>query len=462
MARPARGDRVRSVMSRFLDRRVLGDAPRRRLWFARRMPDWYIRRVQLSDFRSTIDLAARRSTFYRRRFAEIGIDPSTVRCPADLGDLFTTSEDLLSHPVEEFLCERAQAGFETTGTSSPRRKRVSFSTREMDEMGRDGAAGLWSLGVRPTDRMVSTLDLPFWNAGPAIRTAARFLGCFLVEAGMISPRQFYEQASGYRFTVLVAEPSWLVSLTELAAQAGTWPVKLMLAGGEHMTEKARRFVEETWKTDVYLTYGQTESFGGAGTECVHKNGYHLNEMKFWFEIPEPDDHGDGELVLTTLSRTVMPLLRYRTSDVTRFLPQACDCDFSALRRISKIAGRCDEMVNCGLGHVSPWIIEQILDDVEGLGPDWQVVVSRPGLRDMIELYVEPRPDVPEEEIEKQVLLSLRKRFPEMARYLWMGLCDLRIKTSLTGTLRMGRKLRTVVDRRGVSRAPDSGPRIAQG
>lgn len=296
--------------------------------------------------------------------------------------------------------------------------------------------------------MVSILDLPFWNAAPTIRTAARSLGCFLIETGMISPSDFYQRASDYRFTVLVAEPAWLVSLTKLAEKAGTWPVKLMLACGEIMTEKARRHLEEVWKTDVYLTYGQTESFGGAGTECRRKDGYHLNELKFWFEIPEPDDDGYGELVITTLSRTAMPLVRYRTSDIARFLPPTCDCDFSAHRRISKIAGRCDERVDCGLGDVSPWIFEQVLDGVKGISPDWQVVVTRPGLRDIVEVHLELLADASEAEIEKQVFLSLRNRFPEMARYLWMGLCDLCIKPHAAGTLRAGRNLRTVVDRRG--------------
>src|SRR2546425_535197 len=95
---------------------------------------------------------AQRSAFYRRRFRELRIDPTLVRCPADLGDLFTTSTDLLTHPAEDFLCDRAQAGFETTGTLSPKSKRVFFSLDEMRDMGRDGAAGLWALGVRREGR----------------------------------------------------------------------------------------------------------------------------------------------------------------------------------------------------------------------------------------------------------------------------------------------------------------------
>ena len=139
---------MRNALSNWLDRVVLGESPTRRLWFARRMPDGYIRNTQRLDFRTTVRWVAARSAFYRRKFKEHRIDPAMVKCPGDLGDIFTTSTDLLTHPVEEFLCDRPQLGFETTGTLSPKSKKVFFSLEEMRDMGRDGAAGLYALGVR--------------------------------------------------------------------------------------------------------------------------------------------------------------------------------------------------------------------------------------------------------------------------------------------------------------------------
>src|SRR5437867_5672846 len=438
---------MRNALSNLLDRVVLGESPTRRLWFARRMPDRYVRNTQKLDFRTTVRWVASRSAFYRRKFQEHRIDPAMVRCPADLGDIFTTSTDLLTHPIEDFLCDRPQLGFETTGTLSPKSKKIFFSLDEMRDLGRDGAAGLWSLGVRPEDRMVSALDLSFWNAGPTLRAAAQTLGCLLIEASKIPPAEFYDRAVDYRFNVMVVEPSWIVSLTEIAERQGTWPVRLMLVGGENMSEKSRRFVEEAWGTNLYLTYGQTESFGSAGSECFRKNGYHLQELKFWFEIPEPDEEGNGELVFTTLSRRVMPLLRYRTSDVTRFLEGPCDCDLKALRRISKIRGRCDEMVNCGLGNISPWMFERLLEGVRGIGHDWQVVTTRPGLRDVVEMRVELSNGASQESVERQIMASLGERFPDMERNISMGLCELRVLGQPQGSLRTGRKLRSIVDLR---------------
>src|SRR2546426_396961 len=362
---------MRNALSNLLDRVVLGESPTRRLWFARRMPDRYVRNTQKLDFRTTVRWVASRSAFYRRKFQEHRIDPAMVRRPADLGNIFTTSTDLLTHPVEDFL----------------------------------------------------------------------------IEASKIPPAEFYDRAVDYRFNVMVVEPSWIVSLTEIAEKRGTWPVKLMLVGGENMSEKSRRHVEEIWKTDLYLTYGQTESFGSAGTECNRKNGYHLQELKFWFEIPEPDDQGHGEIVFTTLSRRVMPLLRYRTSDVARFMEGVCDCNLKALRRISKIVGRCDEMVNCGLGNISPWMFERVLENVSGLAHDWQVLVTRPDLRDAIEIKVELLEGASQDKVERAIRMSLADLFPDMARNVSMGLCEMNVASAARGTLRTGRKLRSIVDLR---------------
>src|SRR2546428_9098286 len=144
---------MRNALSNLLDRVVLGESPTRRLWFARRMPDGYVRRTQSVDFRTTVRWVAERSAFYRRRFRELRIDPVLVRCPADLGDLFTTSSDLLTHPADDFLCDRPQAGFETTGTLSPTSKRGFFSLDEMRDMGRDGPAGRWRPAARAPERL---------------------------------------------------------------------------------------------------------------------------------------------------------------------------------------------------------------------------------------------------------------------------------------------------------------------
>ena len=112
-----------------------------------------------------------------------------------------------------------------------------------------------------------------------------------------------------------------------------------------------------------MGYGQTETFGQIGSECPAKRGYHVDDFNLCCEIVDCGDDGYGELVYSTLSRTVMPLVRYRSTDITRFLEEPCTCVLKAARRLAKIRGRSDEMVNCGMGNLSPWFFEQLLDDL---------------------------------------------------------------------------------------------------
>ena len=145
---------------------------------------------------------------------------------------------------------------------------------------------------------------------------------------------------------------------EIAATRGTWPVKLMLAGGENIAESARREVERVWGAPLYLNYGQTEAFGSLGLECREQQGYHRNDLHFLFEIDRAGADGYGELIYTTLTRDVMPLIRYRASDVTRLIEEPCACGLFA-KRLAKIRARADEMVVCGMGNVGPWVFDEV-------------------------------------------------------------------------------------------------------
>src|SRR5205807_5956503 len=134
---------------------------------------------------------------------------------------------------------------------------------------------------------------------------------------------FFQRAAAYKPTVIFGEPSWIVRLTEVATGRGRWPLKFLFAGGENIAESARQLVEQTWGAPLYLNYGQTESFGALGAECRMKNGYHRNDLYFFFETPVVDADGYGEVVYTTLSRRAMPLIRYRSSDLTYLVDGQC-------------------------------------------------------------------------------------------------------------------------------------------
>lgn len=430
-----------------LDNLFLGTNVPRRARLAARIPPSIVPRIQEGKFRRLLAYVSTRSPFYRRRFRELGIDLRRVRRPADLGDFFTTADDLRENPVEDFLCGRPELGFETTGTTSTTSKRIYFSRHEASDMGRDGALGLYNLGLRPEDRVVDAFDYSFWNAPFTLRASLERIGCFHVTAAKIPPAEFYDRAKPYQFNVLFVEPSWLVVLTEIARVRGTWPVKFMYTGGENMSESTRRYIEAEWKTKVYMSYGQTETFGQIGSECPAQHGYHVDDFNLYCEIVDTGADGYGELVYSTLSREVMPLVRYRSTDITRFLDEPCTCSLRAVRRLAKIRGRSDEMVNCGMGNLSPWFFEQLIDDLPGITRDWQVGVLRTGNRDTIEFRLELRDQTAADAVAAAVKARVRERIPDSWRNYELGLFEFGYRFAAPGTLRAGRKLRRLVDER---------------
>ena len=360
-----------------------GNPAARGFWLYSKVPQSFLKKIEQENFRKTVLFVYEHSKFYRRKFNQHQINLKEVSGPEDLGDFFTTAEDLREH-VDEFVCQRPDTAYETTGTTSKKPKRVYFSRNEVKEAGWAGAVGLWGVGVRPTDRVASAFDSSFWVSGPVLQASCETLGCFHVEAGRIPPSEFYERLKDYGITVIVGDPSWLLGLSEVAEKRGPWPIRLILGGGENMTEGMRRYIESVWKADCLLSYGQTEAFGAIGMESRDKAGYHLNEFHNFFEIIEPDNGGYGELVYTNLNRRVMPLIRYRSGDVTKFLDRNSPSGLPG-RRIAKLRGRVNEWTATAMGNLAPWMFEPILNSVKGLSPDWQIAIDKDSHKDLIEL-----------------------------------------------------------------------------
>ncbi|HTM25337.1 MAG TPA: AMP-binding protein [Vicinamibacterales bacterium] len=408
------------------------------------LPPGALAALQTARFRKTLRLAAERAPFYRDAFRRRGINVDRIGHPSELGDFFTTGEDLRTHGPQAFLAGRAETAFETTGTTSPAPKRVFFSNRELNAMGSASAAALHLMGLRREDIVLSAFDCSFWVSPAVARSALQYIGCFHVEAGKIDPLECYMHAIEYKPTVIFGEPSWMIRFAQIAAERGAWPVKLMVAGGENIAETARREVERVWGAPMLLNYGQTEAFGSLGLECREQQGYHRNDLHFLFEIDYPDRDGYGELVYTTLTRDVMPLIRYRASDITRLIDEPCACGLFA-RRLAKIRSRADEMVVCGMGNVGPWVFEEILRGIAQVHDEWQAVLTNNGRYDVIELRIEVGGQG--SEVGAAVLTSVKERFPDFWKNLQMGLYELRVSPSAPGTLRTGRKLRRIVDER---------------
>jgi phenylacetate-CoA ligase len=398
--------------------------------------------IQAWKLRRTMQYVARHSRFYQRAFRRHGIDPAAVSHPAELGDLFTTPQDLVEHPAGDFLCGPPQVLYETSGTSR-RRKTIYYSWGEVEAATSLMAVGLYHAGIRPSDRVISTSDYHYWSGGPWFARAVTKLGAFGAFPGKIPPDEVHRRLGEHRYDVLIGDVSWILRLTELARERGAPPLRLIVGASEGLPRRSREFIEEVWGARVFMCWGCTE--GAGGMECGARSGYHLNEFSFLFEIVDPDADGYGEVAFTTLDRTTMPLVRYRVGDVARLITEPCDCGI-VTRRLSPLRGRTDEIVMLGGEGVSPALFEAILAEVPEVSGNWQVAIGREGHRDVCELRLELAAGelagvVP------RIEDALRTRFDTTWKDYRLGLFDLRFRAVPRGALLEERKLRRLVDER---------------
>lgn len=433
-----------SNVRKLVERAFIGDSIPALVRWGKPLSPSITQKIQADSFREVVRYAASRQKFFARKLHERGIDPARVRRPEDLGDIFTTAEDLLNFPAEDFLCREPQAVFETTGTSGAP-KRTYFGYDELDFAARYEAAGLYENGMRAGDRAVCAFDAGYWISSWVTFLACKHLGVFCSAIGKPHPRELYARLSLYRYNIILADPTWLVSLSEIAEKEGAFPLKFIFAAGDRMTDVYRSYVESVWKAPVILAYGSTEA-GGMGMECRSRGGYHLDEFNLLFEILDPDSKGYGEVVITTLSRRTHPLVRYRVRDVTRFIDGTCPCG-ARLRRIEGIKGRRDEMVVMGAGNMYPEIFERVLHDVEGLSGKWQVAVRQEGICDILEFRLELSNGTSPALVAAAVRKNLESRYPEVWANQVCGMYRLAFRYLPAGRLGQGRKPKRLVDER---------------
>jgi len=435
-----------SQLSDFLQRKIIWESPERALALYKKAPKALIEWFRVANLRRTIELAGTKSIFYGELFARHPFELKTVGSPKDLFPIFTTERDLVTYPSQHFLCARADTAFESTGTASKTPKRIFFSNRELEDAGRIGAAGLWRLGVCASDRVVSSFDYSFWVSGPALKAALEGIGAFHIEAGRMDPKDFYDRVKPYHCNVIVADPGWLVRLSEVAEKEGPWPLKLMIAGGENLAENSRRYAENVWGAKLILSYGQTEAFGMIGVECPEQQGYHINDMDLWAEIPAPDKDGYGELVYTTLRRSVMPLIRYRSGDVTKLIHEPCRCGVSS-PRLAKLKGRADDLAVTSVGNIAPWMFESAMDAAGLRSAEWQIKLSQAERRDTIEFHIEMSNGASAETLREKMLEGMKLELGVARQGILQGLAGFAVKIHAPGELKQGRKLKRILDQR---------------
>ena len=399
-----------------------------------------IKRQRLSEL---VQYCGSESKFYREQFRRSGIDPEKVNSIRDLESVFTTGLDLIERR-EDFICAQDHISFETTGTQG-RNKWLHFTWKEINKMANSCMVGLLLLGFRQSDRFLNCFNYSFWVPGFVFQRGVERLGAFCIGASKTSPDSIYERIEPYGISALIGYPSLLMRVTDLAEKHGAPRITAIMTAGERITPQMREWMEGVWGCNVYATYGLTEACGGVGGECIYKNGYHMEELLNWVEIDAPDEDGYGEILLTTLNRRCMPLIRYRTGDVGRIVEEKCACGLPT-HRLESVPGRVDEKIKIGTAYFLPNVFEKAVHSVREVGLDYQLVASWRGNSEVLELNLET--ETPSEELSKKVLSAVFREDRDMANNVSYGMFELEVKFNPPGSLRGDSiKLKRFVDNR---------------
>jgi phenylacetate-CoA ligase len=353
-----------------------------------------LEQLQLRRLQETVARVAARVPLYQRRLAEGGVGPEQIRSLADLRRLpFTTSADLrLSYPHGLLAVDREQVTrLHTSSGTTGKPKALFFSARDVDQAADLIARCLVMTGMTRQDVFQNMMTYGLFTGALVTHYGAEKIGCLVIPAGPGNSERQLLLMQDFRATTLHLTPSYALYFADFLERKGVVPrrdlaLRRAFVGAEPYTEETRRKIEEGLGIDVYNSYGLSEMNGpGVAFECAHKCGLHLWEDHFLLELIDPETgearpEGEcGELVLTTLCREAMPLLRYRTRDLTSVIPGPCPCGRTH-RRLSRIAGRTDDMLIVRGVNIYPQQIERVLMGVPAVGRNYLITLS--GLDEM--------------------------------------------------------------------------------
>ncbi|MBT2440215.1 phenylacetate--CoA ligase [Streptomyces sp. ISL-36] len=359
--------------------------------------------LQLERLRSTLRHAYENVAFYRKAFDAAGLSPDDCRSLADLAAFpFTTKADLRdNYPFGMFAVDRSQvrrihASSGTTGRPTV----VGYTERDLDTWADVVARSLRAAGGRPGHTVHVAYGYGLFTGGLGAHYGAERLGCTVVPAsGGMTARQV-QLIQDFRPEIIMVTPSYMLTLLDEFERQGVDPrttsLKVGVFGAEPWTEAMRREIEERFAIDAVDIYGLSEVMGpGVAQECVEtKDGLHIWEDHFYPEVVDPvrgevlPDGERGELVFTSLTKEAMPVIRYRTRDLTRLLPGSA----RVFRRMEKVTGRSDDMVILRGVNLFPTQIEEIVLRTAGVAPHFQLRLTREGRLDALTVRAEARPE----------------------------------------------------------------------
>ena len=360
-----------------------------------------IKALQLERLKATVKHCMN-SEFYKKRFEEAGITPDDIKTLDDIRKIpFTTKQDLRdtypfgmrSVPLEK--CVRLHSSSGTTGNPTV----ILHTQKDLDEWANAVARCLWMVGLRPDDLFQNSSGYGMFTGGLGFQYGAERLGMLTVPAAAGNTLRQIKFITDFGTTAIHAVPSYVTRIKEVMDELGIDPkkdtkLKLLAIGAEPHSEEQRKKIEKMLGVKAYNSFGMSEMCGpGVGFECKEQNGLHFWEDYYIVEIVDPEtlepvpDGEIGELVLTTINREAMPLLRYRTRDLTRVLGYDCPCGRKHIR-IDRMKGRSDDMMVLRGVNIFPIQIEKILMQFKELSTDYLITLTTDNDNDNMTVEVE--------------------------------------------------------------------------
>ena len=359
-------------------------------------------------------------SFYKKKMDDLGVEPGDIKGIEDITKLpFTTKEDLRNNYPFGLLAVPKEKITRVQGTSGTTGKLTlaSYTNKDVEVWGECVARGLTMAGLTAEDRLHICYGYGLFTGGLGLDFGARALGAMAIPMSSGNTKRQLMCMEDFGATAFACTPSYAMYLAEAAQEMGVidrLQVKTSINGAEPWTDEMRKQIEDIFNINTFDIYGLCEITGpGVAMDCIHHKGLHVCEDHFYPEVLNPADHtpcadGEtGELVFTTLSKEGMPLLRYRTKDLTSIDHSTCECG-RTLPRIQKFTGRTDDMKVIRGVNVFPTQVETALLSMGGqVAPHYMLIVDRENNLDVLTVMVEVTEEYFSDEIRK--MEALRER-----------------------------------------------------
>ncbi|MEM0202943.1 MAG: phenylacetate--CoA ligase [Archaeoglobaceae archaeon] len=367
--------------------------------------------LQFKRLKQTIKRAYENVEFFRRRLKSVGLTPDDIKSFEDFAKVpFTTKEHfaenypfgLIAVPMSEIVRIHTSSG------TSGKPKVVAYTANDVETWTNLVARCLYMVGVRKGDVFQNMANYAFFTGGLGIHSGAERIGAVTIPAGVGNTERQVQYMVDFGTTAIHSTPSYALHVKEVAEEMGVMDklrLRIGCFGAEPWSENTRKRLEDAFGIDAYDSYGLSEMNGpGVAFECREKQGLHIWIDHYFVELIDPrtgervGEGEKGELVLTPLTKEAMPLLRYRTGDVTMLETEKCGCG-RAHPRLMRIFGRSDDMLIVRGINVFPSQIEHVLMQIPEVGDNFQILLTRKGALDEITVRVEVKDEFFTGEIE---------------------------------------------------------------